>query len=486
MIVLKAADNVSLERIEVTPFAVIAGDILRQRRSGFLTVLAPSLRRVLYWSQGALVMSASPDVRESLGDFLVRRGALDAERAASIFGTDPNDAVAKLHEAGLLDLSSRQSLMREWLTAQFLPLFSLEEGTAAFTEDEPIAPDRRIFLPSTAGLIIEGIRSITNGLVLRRSLGDLKRVVRIARDQEGDIDSLPLTEQERTIVGSLVEPEPIEAFLRRHSAQSGAAAKTMVSILTLGICAVVEERAAPEVDAQEIQKDLELLASIGGGDQRSLRAVMLSKQLPRLDHYQLLDVPRAATRGQILSAAEVRKRQYDASTYPIAVREAVTSIQHRIDEAATTLGDAHRRTAYDRLLQSPSAGDATTIQQRLTRRSIAEQNIAKAKELMIHNDFYGAIVLLKQAVRFLPDHSEAWYLLGSCQERNPRWRRDAAESFQMALSLDPNDTEAMIALGDLYRGEGLLSRAQTCYEDVLKIAPDNQQAQSRMKGLKKR
>ena len=101
-------------------------------------------------------------------------------------------------------------------------------------------------------------------------------------------------------------------------------------------------------------------------------------------------------------------------------------------------------------------------------------------------DYYGAIVLLKQAVNYAPDMADAWFLLGSCQERNPRWRRDATESFQMTLSVDPNHVEAMVSLGDLYKAEGLVSRAQTCYEDVLKIAPDNQQAKSRLGSLKRK
>jgi tetratricopeptide (TPR) repeat protein len=85
----------------------------------------------------------------------------------------------------------------------------------------------------------------------------------------------------------------------------------------------------------------------------------------------------------------------------------------------------------------------------------------------------------------MPENAQAWYLLGTCQERNPKWRRDAAESFQMALSVDPNFIDAMISLGDLYKMEGLASRAQSCYEDVLKISPENQQAKSRLTALKK-
>jgi tetratricopeptide (TPR) repeat protein len=146
-----------------------------------------------------------------------------------------------------------------------------------------------------------------------------------------------------------------------------------------------------------------------------------------------------------------------------------------------------KRQQYDKLGQQQAAGaGGGDLQQRATQRSIAEQNFNRAKELAIEGDYYGAIILLQQCVKFVPDHAEAWFLLGTCQERNPKWRRDAAESLQHALSIDPNNVDALIALGDIYRAEALTSRAQSCYEDVIKIAPDNQQAKSRLQLLKKR
>jgi tetratricopeptide (TPR) repeat protein len=478
---------VSLERIEITPFAVIAGDILQSRKTGYLTILKPPLRQVLYWSQGELVMAASASPEDSLANFLVRRGAMTADKAFQLLGDDPNDAVARLHEAGLLDLSTRQVLLREWLSAQFVPLFSLDEGTAAFTDDEPLPPEKRVFLPSTPSLIVEGIRAITNGLVLRRSLGDLKRRIQHARDSRFTIESSPLTEAERAIASALTEPMPIEVFLKKFASQSVTAAKVAIAMLTLGVYTVYEERAnvAP-VDLADMQRDLEMLAAIGSTDQRSLRAVAFSRQLPSLDHYQVLDVARAATRQQILTAGDIMHKRYDATTYPPIVREPLATINRRISEAVEVLRDPVRRGAYDKLIQARGGEGSSSIQQRLTQRTIAEQNYAKARELTSQGDYYGAIVLLKQAVQFVPDHADAWALLGACQERNPKWRREAAESFQRALSIDPNNVEAMISLGDLYKVEGMISRAQTCYEDVLKIAPENQQAQSRLQGLKKR
>jgi len=478
---------VSLERIEITPFAVIAGEILQNRQTGYLTILRPPLRKVLYWSQGELVMAASASPEDSLGDFLVRRGAIPAERAAHLFANHANDVVAHVHDAGILDLSARQTLLREWLTGQFLPLFGLDEGTAVFTEDEPLPPEKRIFVQSTAALLIEGVRSITNGLVLRRSLGDLKREIEVSRSSRFTIESLPLTDEERGIATSLTTPTSIEAFLKHFHTHSVTVAKVVISMLALGVYTTVRQRAATSsAEMADMQRDLELLAAIGASDQRSLRAVAFSRQLQSLDHYQVLDVPRAATRTQIMTAAETKRKEFDQSTFPPIVRDPVTVIHRRIDEATEVLKDAARRASYDKMLQSHNTEGAASIHQRLTQRNIAEQNFTKARELVNHADYYGAIVLLKQTVNFVPDHAEAWALLGSCQERNPKWRRDAAESFQKALSIDPNNVEVMISLGDLYKSEGMISRAQTCYEDVLKIAGDNQQARSRLQAMKKK
>lgn len=478
----------SLERVEITPFVVIAGEILQGRRTGYLTVVKPPMRKTLYWSQGELVLIASAAPEDSLGELLVRRGILAADRALQTLSDDPVEAVGRFHESGLLDLSSRQTILREWTAAQFLPLFSLDEGTAAFYDEDPLPPEKRVFLQSTAALLVEGVRSITNGLVLRRSLGDLKREIAPARGGRFTIDSVPLNEAEHRVANSLHEAMPIETFLRQFHHESVVAAKVVISLLALGAFETVEERAAqPQVNFDDMQRDLELLAAIGSNDQRSLRAVAFSRQLATIDHYQVLDVPRAATRAQIVSAADMLKRKYDPATFPPIVREAIMTIHRRADEALGVLKDAGRRAAYDKLIQSraPGGGEAP-IQQRLTQRSIAEQNYVKAKELAGTGDYYGAILLLKQAVRFAPDHALAWHLLAACQERNPRWRREAVESYQMALSIDPNLIEALLSLGELYRHEGLASRAEACFEDVLKIAPDNEPAKQKLAALRKK
>ena len=478
----------NLERIEVTPFAAIVGDILQGRRTGSLSIVHAPLRRTLYWSQGelALITSAAPE--DSLAEFLGRRGVLSGDRALTLASVDPTEAAATFHELGLVDMSTRQTLLREWMTQQFVPLFSLDEGTAAFNDDHAIEPEKRVFLQSTPAVVLDGIRAITNGLVLRRSLGDLKREIEPERDARSALDTIPLTDAERKIADALHGPQSIEAFLKQFTNDSVTAARVVIAMMTLGLFGVVDHasRPAPAADESDMHRDLELLAAIGSNDQRSLRAVAHSRRLTSMDHYQLLEVPRAAGRGQIVIAIEERRRQYAEATYPPVVKEALTAINKRIDEAAATLENPARRQAYDKLLEQRSGrgGGSDDMERRQAQRSIANQNFQRARELSATGDYYGAIVLLKQAVNFAPDHAEAWHLLGACQERNPKWRREAAESFQRSLSLDPNSVDTLISLGDLYRAQGMISRAQSCYEDVLKISAEHGQAKSRLAAIK--
>ena len=476
----------SLERLEVTPFAVIAGEIIRGRRTGVLTIMKPPIRREIHWSQGEVVLIIPGMPELSLASFLLSRNRIQPEIASQLHSVPQIDVVSRFHELGLFDMSIRQTLLREWISALFIPLFQLDEGTAAFEEGTSLPPEQRVFMQSTAALLIEGVRHVTNGLTIRKSLGDLKSEMAIAGDSRFDINTLPLSEQERRIADALSGRQPIEAFLKQFPQESLVAARVVIALLALGTFTTeVPKTSQPEVSYDDMQKDLELMAAIGASDPRALQAISFSRQLGTMDHYQVLGVARAASRNQLLAAADEKRRFYNPDTFPAPAREAIGTIRRRIDQAIATLKEPAMRSTYDELLQSGSR-DENSVQQRLQQRRLASENIERAHAMIVEGDYYGAILLLKQVIRVLPDNERAWFLLASCQERNPKWRRDAAESYQRVLSLNPASIDALIALGDIYKAQGMISRAQSCYEDAMKIDEKNQQATSRLASLRKR
>lgn len=477
----------SLERLELTPFPTLLGEMITERKTGFLTVHAGGARRNIYASLGEIVMVTSDALEDSLADYLVRKGLVEPEAGRQLAEKNPVDLVLHFHDMELSTPASRQSLLREWVASIIVPLFTFDQGTASFTSDEPLDPDQRVFV-STPALVLAGVREITNGLILRRSLGDLKREISQDAEPRFTLERLPLLDDERKIAESLTEPKTIEAFLREFQGDSLTTARVVIALLTLGVYGVLEPsdaRNRDAVDDEQTHKDLQLLAVLGPGDARSLHAVAFARQLSQFDLYRVLDVPRAALRAQIVKRVEDMKREYDPKGYPAVTREYIDLIHRKVDEAARILSDVNRRSEYDKMLAASRRDDSVSIQQRLTRRSIAEQNFRRSQDLSVSGDYWGAIVLLRQAVKFAPDHAQAWYLLGTCLEQNPQWKRETVEAYQRALSLDPNMVDAMLSLGDLYRGQGMVSRAVACYEDALQIAPDNSLAKTRLKNLGK-
>jgi TolA-binding protein len=477
---------VSLDRLEIRPPAEIIGEVVAGRGTGLMTFITQYERTELYWSLGDLVLACSTQPDSSLAAFLVRKGLITEDQAHAMSPENATDVAERMFETSLVEDSIKQSLLREWTMSIVLPVFSLSEGTVAFESEDAIPPEKRIFIPSIAGLVLEGIRSITNGLVLKRSLGDSSRMIRRARESRFTLTNIPLNKDEMRIARGLEEPLRITELLAKFHGESALAARTIIAMMTLGAFEEhTEEESVATSDIDQSERDLELMVAIGPSDKRSLRAVGFARQMNTVDYYHLFDIPRAATRKQIEEHYENLKKEFDPATFPPVVRPTTQDIQARLDEAHRVLTTKGLRNDYDRLLAEGHGGNHEAIHRMLVKRSIAEENFQKASEHALVGQYFDAIVLLRQTVRYVPDHADAWYVLGTCQRHNPKWAREAMESMQRAISANPNFVEAILTLGDMYRDGGLTARARACYEDVLAIEPDHGEAATRLKTLKK-
>lgn len=478
-------ETLTLERLEITPFPNIIQDVLQEKRSGVLTVVAGGSRRLIHWAYGDLVLVEPDREDEMLGNFLTKKGLISADDAKQLADIGTQNVALHFSEVDMVPASIRHSILREWISTVFSGLFSLDSGTAAFDESDPLEPEQRVFL-STPALVLEGVRSIQSGLVLRSSLGDLKREVEPAADSPFDIQTMPFTEEEFQVIESLEKPAPLQEVLKSSGVSSIVASRTAIAMFTFGLWTTVERRMVAESHFNTTERDMQILAAIAG-NQEALRAVALSRQMENMDHYSFLDVPKAATRTQIVMKIEQMQQKYEPQSFPPAARDAVIAIRKRIDEAMNMLSDQDKRNAYDELLESRFAGTShRSVEQQAARKSLARQNFKKADELFLKGEYHTAVVLLQQAAKFDPNNAAIWHLLGLTQKNNPNWRRAAANSFHRALSISPERLETMIALGDLYFEQKMFARARNFYEDVLKIDPGHDLAKARLKRVEKK
>lgn len=473
-----------LHRLEVDPLTQAIGEILQNRSSGCLTVIASHIQRRIHWAYGEIALIESDKPLETLPHFLFNRGIIDEEQRGELEQFDSKNVALQFTESELVETTERLHLLREWISSAVLPLFSLEQGTLTFSDDDPLPPEQRV-LVSTSSVVMDGIRSIQSGLILRNALGDLSRIIEPNPDPPYRIETLPMTDQELEIIDKLEERQTIQDFLRAFPRGSTLATRTVIALLTFGIIRVTDEGEREFREYDDTERDMATLAAIAG-DQQALGILALSKQLDNMDHYKVLEIPPKATRSQISMRVEELRQKYDSMEYPAAVKEAVKKIRDRIEEARELLLNAEHREAYDSLLRTRRAAAHRTIKQLAARRTLALQNIRKAENLILRNDHYTALVLLQQAVKFEPDNAKAWHLLGEVQNQNPKWRRDAADAYMRALSIEPNRIETMIALGDLYFNQRMYTRARNHYQEVLQIDPVHELALSRMKKVEKK
>ncbi|MBI2213349.1 MAG: tetratricopeptide repeat protein [Acidobacteria bacterium] len=476
----------TLARFELTPLSEIIAPIIADRESGRLTIVSRDERAGLWWVQGDLVLASTTTPGRSLGSFLENGGHVTAGAAASLHDADPADVAHRFFELALVSSDRAWPLLREWTESVVLPLFSLEEGTCAWESGTALEPERRVFIPSTASLVLAGIRAISSGLALKRSVGDLSRRIRFSREPRFALDVLPVNDDERRIAESLGEPTTIAEFVKRAGRESVLAVRVTIEMLTLGVFEV--EGPEPEQDDRELversERDLAIMSALGTTDERSLRAFAFARHAERSDYYTLLDLPKGATRSNIVSNYEKLRKMFDPVSFPLILRPLLNETVHTLDRAHDVLTNTAKRAEYDRLMAQGRGSDVRAVHKMLARRNIAESNFAKARELVVAGDYHGAMMLLRQTVTYVPDHADAWFLLSTCQQKNPHWKREAMESLQRAISANPNFTEAILTLGDLYRNAGLSARARACYEDVIAIEPENGEAKTRLKSLK--
>lgn len=152
----------------------------------------------------------------------------------------------------------------------------------------------------------------------------------------------------------------------------------------------------------------------------------------------------------------------------------------RATDAYLTLNDPTRKLEYIRdigpssqgLVNGPS-GETRDQEKQSMARTLYERSLALAER----QDYHSAIQLLEQAVGADPQ-IDYLTLLGDCQAENPQWLDRAAQSYQQALQVRPNDPSLSTRLGRVHERRGARQAARRAYESALAVEPEMEDARA--------
>lgn len=444
--------------LQETPLPQILRRVFIEQLRGTLTLTRGDDLRRLYFEKGELRTATSSREGQRIGSFLRRRGRVtedDIRRAADEVSRQKGSRLGqKLVERGLLTKAAIDAEMKRLVEEIVFSAFEWDSGDYRFEPSSAVL-DPNVVLPfSTAAIIVEGIRRLPEGPIFRERLGDGGRVLRLSRDPMSRYQYLPLAPQEAYVLSRIDGLLDLDSLLAIAGASRMSAAKTVYALLS---CGLVEWKTDAAGKRETVGTVATLNVEVTSEPPRSTpgHAELVRNTWRRIDwlsHYDLLGIGRDA------SAEEVRRAYFDKSRlfHPdlrhrpdlAGLSKELAAVFERLKVAHDTLVDTEARAMYDRAIDEPPAAVFTEERQEASpeaRRQLAAKNFSKAMDLIEAKDFFPAVELLQEAVRFAPDKAEYRFRLGEVELRNARWIERGLENLKEATRLAPSRTEFLRA-----------------------------------------
>ena len=415
---------------------------------GTLTLVRGDETRHLFFEKGELRTATSSREGQRIGAFLKRRGWITDQDLSWALETVAKQGRARLGkilvEKGLVSRAVLDAEMRRLVEEIVFSTFEWDNGEYRFQSSTGVLdPDVALTL-STAAVIVEGIRRLPESEIFRERLSDGRGIPVLASDPMSRYQYLPLTPQEAYLLSRIDGVLDVESLLKIGGASRGGTAKTLYALISCGIVEVRKEGHADDhVGGLE---GLNVEVSAQPTERAPGHAELVKNTYRRIDwlsYYELLGVPTTATASEISMAYFERSRLFHPDLRHRSdlaqFEKELTNVFDRLKTANEVLSDPKKRAEYDAsLAEAPvpmAVAEASSDPK--VRSQLAEKSFRRARELIEDKDYYPAIEMLREAIRFVPDNAEYRFCLGLVELKNSNWVEKGLENLKEAARLEP-------------------------------------------------
>jgi len=219
-------------------------------------------------------------------------------------------------------------------------------------------------------------------------------------------------------------------------------------------------------------------------DTRRLEILEAHDGLGSRTHFQVLGVPRDATEAQVREAYFRLAKRFHPDVHH---DEALSDLRDKLEEIFTRLGEAYEvlcsprmRAGYERELARHEGAEARPrdVSDPKQEADEAAEGIRRGRESLAQERHWEAIRLLESAIPRAQGaiRQEARVLLARAYARNPGWVKQGEELLIAVLREEPDNVDAWLQLGRIYKGLGLRNRAFSALRRVLELKSTHDEA----------
>lgn len=451
------------------------------------------VKRGVFFDAGSLVRAQSSRITDRLGEVMIRQGRVSREQLddASHFIKSGKKLGEILVELKIVDQEEIEPFVRAQLTD--IACSVLIEPPRRLTFSNLSEVEAVVSPPlSVADILMEAARRTPHiGERLAQLKGETRRLG-FAKNPLLRFQEVHLSPEEGYILSRIDGSERVQDIFALSPLDEEQTARTLVGLLEAGIVQP-EGEAAPKIEKQKPHSPASVerssVAAVSKEDPRA-EIPQLYEFFQDKDHWEVLGLSRGASADEIRRAFYERAPRFHPDRYrqieDSAFQEKVAYLFRRVSDAYTTLSEAASAADYEKLVEMEKvyeeqswsnpqpSGEAASELAELARSRHPQEAKAlflRGKRAYETGDYWTAIQLCQQAIEFVSDQAEYYYVLALALSHNPKWLHDAERNLKIAINLDPWKAQYLVSLGNIYKKAGMDMRASRAYEQAQAVDP---------------
>jgi len=446
----------------------------RSQKTGVLNLVSDEIKKTIYIKSGDPIFARSNIEDERFGEFLLKRGliTLDAyNHSVELMKKTGKRQGAVLVEAGYIKAQELPGLIKAQIEEIIKKAFKLFSGSFEFIEG-PLPTDEIIVLKlSLANLIYRGIKMIDSFQFIRSEIGDLDSIPVPSTDPYHLFQDISFDDTDRRLLSLIDGRNTINDILKKAGLNHFEALRTLYALLATRIIEL-EKHDKIKQDKEVISMD-ELIKN-GDLDEGFLREVEdLYQRLDTMTHYEVLGLSNTASPSDIKRVYyKLVKRFHPDKYYRVGhdeLKEKLSKIFTRINQAYTILSDVTKRYEYDATLKEASQSP-----------DLALEKFETGMRFYQEKSYHDAATAFGQAV-YLDSSKPRYHFYYGLALRECGRYKEAEKSLLKAIELWPSNADYVAELGYLYLRLDMKLRARKTFERALSIDPNSKKARDGLK-----
>ncbi len=455
------------------PLPDIFLDLQRSGKTGILEIRNGNICKKIYIQNGDIIFAVSNLEEDRIGEVLLKLGKLTLEQY--YHSLDVMKKTGRRHGSVLIELGYLKpeeifGIVTHHVEEIILGLFKWKDGKFVFKEG-PLPSEELITLKlSAANLIYRGCKRIDNVTHIRNTFPPLDAILYYSLDPLNLFQDIKLYERDNEIFSLIDGTRTVREILSSSPLNNFQTMKTLYALLNARIIEIHETDKIEDKIGEEIlreDKDVVLDSSF------IQKTEELYEKLPSINYYELLEVTKWSTHGEIKRAYYKKAREFHPDRHFSLTSDTLKNKLNDIFSALTiaykTLSDPETRKEYNEGLSN------NTINGESNNHQIAKAKFEEGKIALNKNFYADAVTLFRQAIYLDSSVAEYHFYLGKALVKENKLH-EAEDAINNALKLEPSNAIYMAELGNIYLKLGFNLRAKNTFEKAVKFDPYNENA----------